>query len=73
MLTAAFVGWLVGVFAVGILGHGDPLPVFGITIRLLIGVAAAIGIGMLVSHLHAWHSISTLEELKSTPQTYRPT
>jgi general nucleoside transport system permease protein len=58
MLTAAFTGWMVGVAAVGILGRSDPLPVFGITPPLLIGVAAAIGIGMLVSLLHAWLSIS---------------
>jgi len=58
MLAAAFTGWIVGVAAVGILGQGDPLPVFGITLPLLIGVAAAIAIGMLVSLLHAWLSIS---------------
>ena len=58
MLAAACTGWMVGVAAVGILGPGDPLPVFGITPPLLIGVAAAIGIGMLVSLLHAWLSIS---------------
>jgi simple sugar transport system permease protein len=58
MLSAAFVGWIGGVAAVGILGRGEALPVFGITLPLLIGVAAAIGIGMLISLLHAWLSIS---------------
>jgi simple sugar transport system permease protein len=58
MLTAAFTGWLVGVAAVGILGRSEPLPVFGITLPLLIGVAGAIAVGMLISLLHAWLSIS---------------
>ncbi len=58
MLTAAFVGWIAGVVAVGILGPGEPLPVFGITLPLLIGLVAAILIGMAVSLLHAWLAIS---------------
>jgi ABC-type uncharacterized transport system permease subunit len=58
MLSAAFVGWMAGVMAVGIIGHGDPTPIFGITPALLIGVVAAIGIGMLISLLHAWLSVS---------------
>jgi ABC-type uncharacterized transport system permease subunit len=58
MLTAAFVGWFTGVAAVGVFGRGDALPVFGITLPLLIGVVAAIGVGMLVSLLHAWLSIT---------------
>lgn len=58
MLTAAFVGWIAGVVAVGILGPGEPLPFFGVTLPLLIGLAAAILVGMAVSLLHAWLSIS---------------
>jgi ABC-type uncharacterized transport system permease subunit len=58
MLTAAFVGWMAGVVAVGILGPGEPLPVFGITLPLLIGLVAAILMGMAVSLLHAWLAIS---------------
>jgi ABC-type uncharacterized transport system permease subunit len=58
MLTAAFVGWITGVVAVGILGPGTPLPVFGITLPLLIAIVAAIASGMLVSLLHAWLAIT---------------
>ena len=58
MLVAAFVGWMVGVVCVGILGPGDPLPFFGVTAPLLIGLVAAIISGMLISLLHAWLSIS---------------
>jgi general nucleoside transport system permease protein len=58
MLVAAFVGWMVGVAAVGIMGEGTPLPFFGVTLPLLIGLAAAIGAGMLISLLHAWLAIT---------------
>ena len=58
MLTSAFVGWITGVVAVGILGPSTPLPLFGITLPLLIGLVAALLAGMLVSLLHAWLSIS---------------
>jgi simple sugar transport system permease protein len=58
MLTAAFVGWIVGVAAAGILGAGAPLPFFGVTLPLLVGLVAAILVGMLVSLLHAWLAIS---------------
>jgi simple sugar transport system permease protein len=58
MLTAAFVGWLVAAAAAGALGPGTPLPYFGITLPLLIGLVAAIVSGMAVSLLHAWLSIS---------------
>ncbi len=58
MLTAAFVGWIAGVVAVGILGPGTQLPVFGITVPLLIALVAALLAGMLVSLLHAWLAIS---------------
>jgi general nucleoside transport system permease protein len=58
MLAAAFVGWIAGVAAVGILGPGEPLPIFGITLPLVIGLVAAIAAGMAVSLLHAWLAIS---------------
>jgi general nucleoside transport system permease protein len=58
MLTAAFVGWLVGSLAAGAFGQGTPLPFFGITLPLVIGVLAAVVAGMAVSLLHAWLSIS---------------
>jgi general nucleoside transport system permease protein len=58
MLTAAFVGWIVGWVAITILGNSAPLPVFGITLPLVIGLLAAIAAGMLVSLLHAWLAIS---------------
>ncbi len=58
MLSAAFVGWVVGVAASGVLGAGTPLPFFGITLPLLMGLAAAILVGMAVSLLHAWLAIS---------------
>jgi ABC-type uncharacterized transport system permease subunit len=57
MLIAAFVGWAVGVVAAGLF-PAHPLPIFGITPALLIGLAAAIAAGMAVSLLHAWLSIS---------------
>jgi ABC-type uncharacterized transport system permease subunit len=58
MLVAAFTGWMAGVAAVGLLGRSDPSPLFGFTAPLLIGVLAAIAVGMLVSLLHAWLSIT---------------
>jgi simple sugar transport system permease protein len=58
MLSAAFVGWIVGVAAVGVFGRSELLPIFGVTLPLLVGVAAAIGIGMLISLLHAWLCVS---------------
>jgi general nucleoside transport system permease protein len=58
MLIAAFVGWFVGVAAVGIFGAGTPLPFFGITLPLMLGLVAAILAGMLISLLHAWLAIS---------------
>ena len=57
MLIAAFVGWVVGVVAVGFFPAQSDL-VFGVTPALLIGLAAAILAGMAVSLLHAWLSIS---------------
>ena len=58
MLTSAFVGWMAGVVAVSVLGPGEPLPLFGVTLPLLIGLVAAILVGMAVSLLHAWLAIS---------------
>ncbi|MGD0863361.1 MAG: ABC transporter permease [Candidatus Limnocylindrales bacterium] len=58
MLTAAFVGWMVGVGASAALGVGTPLPFFGVTLPLLLGLAAAILVGMAVALLHAWLAIS---------------
>jgi simple sugar transport system permease protein len=58
MLTAAFVGWAVGAAAVGIVGRGDPTPVFGITPALVIGLIAALLSGMALAAVHAWLSIS---------------
>src|SRR5450756_111208 len=58
MLTAAFVGWVVAAAAAGALGSGTPLPYFGITLPLVIGLIAALLAGMAVSLLHAWLAIS---------------
>ena len=58
MLTAAFVGWIVGVAAAAILGPGTPTAIFGITLPLLIALVAALLSGMLLSLLHAWLAIS---------------
>ena len=58
MLTAAFVGWAVGAAAVGIVGRGDPTPIFGITPALVIGLIAALLSGMALAAIHAWLSIS---------------
>src|SRR5450759_5227180 len=58
MLTSAFVGWIVGAAAVGLLGDATPSPVFGATLPLMVGLIAAILAGMAVSLLHAWLAIS---------------
>jgi general nucleoside transport system permease protein len=58
MLTAAFTGWIVGVAATALLGAGTPMPVFGLTLPLVIALVAAILAGMLLSLLHAWLAIS---------------
>src|SRR5215470_4221387 len=46
MLTAAFMGWVSGIVAVGILGPGTPGPL-GITLPLLIALLGAIGSAVL--------------------------
>jgi general nucleoside transport system permease protein len=58
MLVGAFVGWIVGAAAATIMGPGDPLPIFGITWPLVIGVVTAMLSGMLLALLHAWLAIS---------------
>ncbi|HEX7431972.1 MAG TPA: ABC transporter permease [Candidatus Limnocylindrales bacterium] len=58
MLTSAFVGWIVGAAAVGLLGDSTPSPIFGATLPLMVGLIAAILAGMAVSLLHAWLAIS---------------
>jgi general nucleoside transport system permease protein len=57
MLTAAFVGWIVAIASVSVLGPMGPGPL-GITPALLIGLVAAILSAVGVSLLHAWLSIS---------------
>ncbi len=57
MLTTAFVGWVVGVAVVGVLGEPSA-PVFGLTPALLVALAAALVVGLLISLLHAWLSIT---------------
>ena len=58
MLTAAFVGWVVGAAAVGLFGAGTPSPIYGVTTPLMVGLVAAILAGMAVSLLHAWLAIT---------------
>jgi general nucleoside transport system permease protein len=57
MIATAFVGWYVGVLVQPILG-GTPSAFFGITPTLLVALAAAVLMGMLISLLHAWLSIT---------------
>src|SRR5512142_2673464 len=58
MLVAAFVGWYSAALVATAMGPGTPLPLFGATPALLVGVGVAVLSGMLVSLLHAWLSIS---------------
>jgi ABC-type uncharacterized transport system permease subunit len=57
MLTAAFVGWIVGV-VVGPMLPADPSPIFGITPALAIAFVLAVLSSVAVALLHAWLSIS---------------
>jgi simple sugar transport system permease protein len=57
MLTAAFVAWWTASIAAQLVPDFR-LAVFGLTLPLLIGLAAAIAAAMLVSAVHAWLSIS---------------
>jgi ABC-type uncharacterized transport system permease subunit len=57
MLIAAFMGFIVAGFAAQAFPM-DPLPIFGATPALLLGVAAAVLSAMAVGLLHAWLSIT---------------
>ncbi len=57
MLGTAFIGWVVGVALVPILG-GNPTAIFGLTPALLGGLAAALVGGMVISFVLAWLAIS---------------
>ncbi len=57
MLASAFTAWVVGV-AVAPMFAGAPSDVFGITIPLLIALAAALLVALVISLLHAWISIT---------------
>jgi ABC-type uncharacterized transport system permease subunit len=57
MLATAFIGWVVGVALVPILG-GTPTAIFGLTPALLGGLAAALVGGMVISFVLAWLAIS---------------
>ncbi len=57
MLASAFTGWIVGVALAPIL-PSIATPLFGITLPLLIALAAALLVALLISLLHAWLSIS---------------
>jgi simple sugar transport system permease protein len=57
MLAAAFVGWVVAAVLAPAMGQ-NATAIFGMTPALLIGLLAAIAIGMVVSLLHAYLSIS---------------
>ena len=56
MLSSAFTAFLVSALVAQAMGPTAPSPIFGATFAILIGVVAAIGMGMLVSLLHAWLS-----------------
>ncbi|HEY8818713.1 MAG TPA: ABC transporter permease [Candidatus Limnocylindrales bacterium] len=57
MLTAAFVGWIVGIILAPLL-PADPSPFFGVTPALLIAFVVAVASAVLVALLHAWLSIT---------------
>jgi simple sugar transport system permease protein len=58
MLSSAFAAFLAAALVAQAMGPTTPSPIFGATVPILVGVLAAIGVGMLVSVLHAWLSIS---------------
>ena len=58
MLASAFTGWIVGVIVAPMFPDAAATPVFGITIPLLIALAAALLVALLISLLHAWLSIT---------------
>jgi ABC-type uncharacterized transport system permease subunit len=57
MLASAFTGWIVGVAVAPLFPHAASF-LLGITIPLLIALAAALVIAVVISALHAWLSIS---------------
>jgi len=57
MIATAFVGWYVGVLVQPVLG-GTPSDFFGMTPTLIVALVAALLMGMLISLLHAWLSIT---------------
>jgi ABC-type uncharacterized transport system permease subunit len=58
MLAAAFTAWVVGVAINPMFGNPTPGPVFGMTIPLLLALVSAVVVGVAISALHAWMSIS---------------
>jgi simple sugar transport system permease protein len=57
MLASAFTGWFVASLVVQAFPD-EPKWVFGATPAILVGLLAALGMGMLVSAIHAWLSIT---------------
>jgi len=57
MLTAAFVGWIVGIILAPLL-PADPSPFFGVTPALVIALILAVLSSVVIALLHAWLSIS---------------
>ena len=58
MLSSAFAAFLVAGVVAEAMGPTTPSSIFGATLPIVAGVLAGVGIGMLVSVLHAWLSIS---------------
>ena len=58
MLSSAFTAFLVAAMVAQAMGPMSPSPLFGVTVPIIAGVVAAVAMGMLVSALHAWLSIS---------------
>jgi len=57
MLVAAFVGWYAGALAVPLLGS-VPVLAFGISAPMIVALLAAVAVGMVISLVHAWLSIT---------------
>jgi simple sugar transport system permease protein len=59
MLASAFTAWVVGIAVYPLFGsQSGGTDLFGITIPLLISLAAAVLVAVLISGLHAWMSVS---------------
>jgi ABC-type uncharacterized transport system permease subunit len=58
MLASAFMGWFAASVAFQSMGPSEPSEFFGVTPPLLIGVAAALATGVVLSGIHAWLAIS---------------